>query len=166
MGIGDFRTLAVAADGLSAQRRKMNVVSENIANAETTRTPQGGPYRRQRVVFDAPNQRTTFVDQLQTAHLELRRTRDAHRAPEGTGPSALNESGNFVEAKIKTNPNEQPRMVYDPTHPDANPDGYVEMPNIEIITEMVDLMSAQRAYEANLTTVESVKQMVKKALEI
>jgi len=166
MSIGNFRTLAVAADGLSAQRHKMNVVSENIANAETTRTPQGGPYKRQRVVLTAPRQIATFSTQLQTAHLQLKRTEEGHRLPSSSGPAALPKEGQFVVATDKADPGDQPRMVYDPTHPDANADGYVSMPNVDIITEMVDLMSAQRAYEANLTTVESVKQMVSKALEI
>jgi flagellar basal-body rod protein FlgC len=166
MSIGDFRTLSVAADGLSAQRHKMNVVSENIANAETTRTPEGGPYRRQRVVLTAPRQTGSFSSQLQTARLQMRRTQEGHRLPSASGPTALPKPGQFVVAKDKADPGDQPCMVYDPTHPDANPDGYVEMPNIEIVTEMVDLMAAQRAYEANLTTVEAVKQMVDKALDI
>jgi len=166
MSIGDFRTLSVAADGLSAQRHKMNVVSQNIANAETTRTPQGGPYRRQRVVLTAPRQSATFSAQLQTAHLQMRRTHDEHRLPSASSPAALPKPGQFVIATEKSDPGDQPRMVYDPSHPDANADGYVEMPNIEIVTEMVDLMTAQRAYEANITAVESVKQMVDKALDI
>jgi flagellar basal-body rod protein FlgC len=166
MSIGNFRTLSVAADGLSAQRRKMNVVSENIANAETTRTAQGGPYRRQRVVLTAPRQTATFSSQLQAARLQMKRTHDEHRLPSASSPAALPEPGQFVVAKEKTDPGDQPQMVYDPAHPDANADGYVAMPNIEIITEMVDLMTAQRAYEANITAVESVKQMVDKALDI
>jgi len=166
MSIGNFRTLAVAADGLSAQRHKMNVVSENIANAETTRTPQGGPYRRQRVVLTAPKQARAFSAELQAAHLQMRRTHDEHRVPTASGLTSLQKPGQFVVAKDKVNPDEKPNMVYDPTHPDANAEGYVAMPNVEIVTEMVDLMTAQRAYEANITTVESVKQMVDKALDI
>lgn len=166
MSIGDFRTLAVAADGLSAQRHKMNVVAENIANAETTRTADGGPYRRQRVLLSAPRQVTSFSSELQAAHLQMRRTQAEHRGPSASGPTRLPKSGQFIIAKDKIDPTDQPQMVYDPTHPDANTDGYVAMPNIEIITEMVDMMAAQRAYEANTTTVESVKQMVDKALDI
>ncbi len=166
MSIGNFRTLAVAADGLSAQRHKMNVVAENIANAETTRTPEGGPYRRQRVVLTAPRQVTSFSSALEAAHLQMRRTHDEHRGPSAPGSAAVRKEGQFLIAKDKIDPTDQPQMVYDPTHPDANKDGYVAMPNIDIITEMVDMMAAQRAYEANTTTVESVKQMVNKALDI
>lgn len=163
--IGALSTLAVAADGLSAQRHKMNTVAENIAQADVTRTAEGGPYKRQQVVFKAPAQRATFGDALHTARLTLRRSHDGHRASAVRPSTGPGHAKRYVEARSVTDENSV-RMIYDPSHPDADGEGYVAMPNVEIITEMVDLMSAQRAYEANLTTVEAVKSMVNRSLEI
>ena len=166
MSISTLKILDIAADGLSAQRLKMNTVSENIANAETTRTETGGPYRRQRVVFTANTERASFRSELQAARLQLRRTREGHGASVRGGGVATPAAPPAVAASTKVDPPGNARMIYDPTHPDANPDGYVAMPDIDIITEMVDLMSATRAYEANMTTVEAAKGMVDKALKI
>lgn len=163
--IGALSTLAVAADGLSAQRHKMNTVAENIAKADVTRTAEGGPYQRQQVVFTAPAQRATFGDSLNTARLSLRRSHDGHRASSARPSIGPGHGRQYVEARSVTDANSV-RLIYDPSHPDADDEGYVAMPNVEIITEMVDLMSAQRAYEANLTTVEAVKSMVNRSLEI
>lgn len=166
MSISTLRILDIAADGLTAQRLKMNAVSENIANAETTRTETGGPYRRQRVVFSANTERASFQSALQTARLQLRRTREGHGAVVRGGGVASPAAKPAVEAQAKVDPPGKARMIFDPTHPDANEDGYVAMPDVDIITEMVDLMSATRAYEANMTTVEAAKGMVDKALGI
>jgi flagellar basal-body rod protein FlgC len=166
MSIGAFKIMAIAGDGLSAQRTKMNTVSENIANAETTRTATGGPYQRQRVVFTEATGRPSFQSELRGASLRLRQTRNSHLSaiqPKG-GPGRPAKPA--VSADAKVDPADQPRMIFDPSHPDANADGYVAMPDIDIITEMVDLMSASRAYEANLTAVEAAKGMVDKALDI
>jgi len=166
MSISTLRILDIAADGLSAQRLKMNTVSENIANAETTRTEAGGPYRRQRVVFTANTDRASFQSELLSARLQLRRTREGHGAVVRGGGVATPAADPAVEASTKVDPPGNARMIYDPSHPDANEDGYVAMPDIDIITEMVNLMSATRAYEANMTTVEAAKGMVDKALKI
>ncbi|HUU45406.1 MAG TPA: flagellar basal body rod protein FlgC [Acidobacteriota bacterium] len=166
MAIGALSALTAAADGLSAQRLKMNTVAENIAHAETTRTPEGGPYRKQQVVFTSPSRTSSFAGELRSARLGLRRTRDAHRSAVSRSPGLVGSAGQAVAAEAVVDRNGGVRMIYDPTHPDADINGYVTMPDIEVITEMVDLMSAQRAYEANLTSVEAVKSMVSRTLDI
>ena len=166
MSIGALSALSIAADGLSVQRQKMDTVAENIAHAETTRTPEGGPYRRQRVVMEGAAPIRSFGSELERAHLTLKRSRDGHRAVPTSGMSSQPDRDPVVSADVEVDPPESVRMIYDPTHPDADADGYVAMPNVEVITEMVDLMNAQRAYEANLNTVEAVKSMVERALDI
>ncbi|HSG98509.1 MAG TPA: flagellar basal body rod protein FlgC [candidate division Zixibacteria bacterium] len=166
MTIGALTALSVAADGLAAQRHKMNTVAENIAKAQTTRTPEGGPYRRQKVVFKAASGIRSFTEELQSARLTLKRSRDGHRVSSAARSLGPQGGAEFVSASSVAEGADSLRMVYDPSHPDANADGYVAMPNVEVITEMVDLMSAQRAYEANLTSVEAVKSMIDKTLEI
>lgn len=137
-------TLSTSASGMTAERLRMDVVADNLANVNTTRTQQGGPYRRHRVVFE-PRQ-DAFDGVLAGV----------------TGSSQL--GGVRVRAiEADTAP---PRRVYDPGHPDAKPDGYVEMPNISTVTEMVDMMTATRAYEANVAAVQAAKHMAMKALEI
>jgi flagellar basal-body rod protein FlgC len=156
----------IAADGMTAQRQKMNTVSENIANAETTRTEAGGPYRRQRIVFSENTSRASFKSELQSARMQLRRTRDGHGAVVRGGGAATRATQPAVQADTKVDPPDKVRMIFDPSHPDANEEGYVAMPDIDIVIEMVDLMSATRAYEANMTAVEAAKGMVDKALDI
>ena len=168
MGISTLQTLAISADGLSAQRMRMDKAAENIAHAETTRTPEGGPYRRQQVLFEAGRSaQGTFGQALHSARLSLRQTREGHRTAESLPP--LGSSGSTADAVKATSvqsPADDVRLIYDPTHPDANAEGYVAMPNVEIITEMVDLMTASRAYEANITAADAVKSMVQQALDI
>jgi flagellar basal-body rod protein FlgC len=143
--MSDFiRTMQVAAAGLSAQRARMDVISSNLANAETTRTAEGGPYVRQRVVLQATAAPQRFEDVL--------------RAQEERTPAVR-------VAGISPDPR-PPRMVYDPGHPDANADGYVAMPNISVLEEMTDMMTAMRAYEANVKAVQATKGMAQAALEI
>ena len=166
MSISTLRIMNIAADGMTAQRQKMDAVSQNMANAETTRTEAGGPYRRQRIVFSEAKNRETFQSELQSARLQLRRTREGHGAVVRGGGVAARGAKPAVNADTKTDPPDKVRLVFDPSHPDADENGYVKMPDIDIITEMVDLMSATRAYEANMTTVEAAKGMVDKALDI
>ncbi|GAB4317293.1 MAG: flagellar basal body rod protein FlgC [Candidatus Zixiibacteriota bacterium] len=166
MSIESLRVFEIAADGLTAQRLKMDTVSENIANAETTRTPEGGPYRRQDVTLKASNTRTAFRSQLQAARMRLRQTRDGHNAALRPGRAILPGANSAVTATTQQAPPDQVKLVFDPSHPDADESGYVAMPDIELIVEMVDLMAASRAYEANLTTIDATKQMIDKALEI
>lgn len=141
--MGMFGAIDAAASGLTAERLRMDVISNNIANVNTTRTAEGGPYRRQVVVF-APRANTSFGQVL------------AQQLEGGAGVR--------VVGIVKDNA--PLKMVYDPSHPDANPDGYVAMPNVNIVAEMVDMITATRAYEANVTAVNAAKGMAMKALEI
>jgi flagellar basal-body rod protein FlgC len=140
-----FKSMAISSSALSAQRLRMNILSTNLANAQTTRTDEGGPYRRRDVVFEASPTGNQFADYL-----------------DGTYDARL--------AKVKVTGIHQdqgaPRRVLDPSHPDADADGYVELPNIQVMTEMVNMIAATRAYEANATALNETKQMAMKALEI
>lgn len=138
-----FTSMKISASALKAQRVRMNAISSNLANIETTRTPDGGPYRKREVVFQ-----TTQQDFANTLDAEMR------DAVQGVKVS-------HVQASPLP-----PRMVYDPSHPDANEQGEVAMPNISLVEETADMMSAARAYEANVTVVKSAKRMALKALEI
>jgi flagellar basal-body rod protein FlgC len=138
---GDWSALDISGTALSAQRVRLNVIAENLANAETTRTADGGPYRRRLVVFGA----------------------------EAAGPfSQALDAAQATGVKVVevTESEEPPRLIHQPFHPDANPQGYVALPNINPILEMVDLLTASRAYEANVTAVQATKSMLQKALEI
>ncbi len=136
--MGLFDALNVSASGMTAHRFWMDVIASNIANAETTRTPTGGPYRRKEVVF------ASFSQQLD-------------------GAGGVGEGVRVMGVVEDTSP---PRLVYDPGHPDAREDGYVEMPNVNPVTEMVDLVVASRAYEANAMALEAAKAMFLRALDI
>ena len=136
--MGSFSSMEISASGLSAQRRRLDIIANNIANANTTRTPDGGPYRRQQVLF--------------TPHLE-------EMGGGVTRPAGVE----LPETVIDPSP---PRSVYDPGHPDADPRGYVMMPNVNPVREMVDMIAATRAYEANATAMGAAKSMALKALEI
>jgi len=143
--VGMFGGIDAAASGMTAERLRMDVISNNIANANTTRTAQGGAYRRQMVVFQSRTENSPFNQIL------------AHN---------LESAGNGVRV-VGIIKDESPlRKVYDPNHPDANQDGYVDMPNVNVVAEMVDMITATRAYEANVTAVNAAKNMALKALEI
>ena len=138
-----FSSMKISASALKAQRVRMNAISSNLANIETTRTPDGGPYRKREVVF-------------QTVQKDFANTLD----------SELRDAGQGVRVShVQASPL-APRMVYDPSHPDANEKGEVAMPNISLVEETADMMSAARAYEANVTVVKSAKRMALKALDI
>ena len=134
-----FTTFDVSASALKAQRVRLNTISSNLANVETTSTPEGGPYKKKSVYFQTKP--VAFKDQL-----------DA--------------SIQGVEVAKIIEDTEEPKRIYDPSHPDAEEDGYVAMPNISVLKEMVDMMSATRSYEANTTVIKSAKRMALKALEI
>lgn len=140
-----FKSMAISSSGLSANRLRMNTLSANLANANTTRTEEGGPYRRRDVVFSASPVGSAFEDFLNGAN--------------GAQLSKVQVTNIHEDTKA-------PRMVFDPTHADANADGYVAMPNIQVMTEMVNMLAATRAYEANATAVNEAKQMAIKSLEI
>jgi flagellar basal-body rod protein FlgC len=159
-----FLALNISSSGLSSQRTKMNVIANNIANAETTRTPEGGAYRRKQVVLrEAAGQQ--FSVGLQAAQISLARTSEEHM-PDGPFPFGGDRSaGASVEAEQKDDPTPM-KTIYDPAHPDADQDGYVQMPNVNVITEMVDMIAASRAFEANVTAINATKAMAKDSLEI
>jgi len=162
---GIFSIIDMGASGLSAQRKQLNAVAENIANVETTRTPDGTPYKRKRVVFEEDSEKATFVNTFHKAVQSLAKTNIKHIAND---PTSSSKEGTvpFVDGEEVVVEPEAFKMVYDPTHPDADENGNVLMPDINIVTEMVDMMTASRAYEANVTVVRSAKQMATVALEI
>lgn len=149
--MGLFTSINIAASGMSAERLRTDVISDNIANASTTRTQDGGAFRRSRVVLaqkeNGIDWRTPFV-------------------PENIDRG----NGGGVKVMGVEKDNSELRLVYDPTHPDAIQSGpktgYVEYPNVNIVTEMVDLISASRSYEANSSVIQGSKEMFMKALEI
>lgn len=138
-----FTTFDIAASGLRAQTTRLNTISSNLANAETTATPEGGPYKKKSVVF-------------QTENMPFNK----HLA------NSMSTQAQGVKVAKIIEDNSPPQKVYDPSHPDAKEDGYVDMPNVSVLKEMVDMMSATRSYEANTTTIKSAKRMALKALEI
>ena len=147
--MGFLDSLNISASGMTAERLRMDVVANNLANVNTTRTPEGGPFRRQVVVF-APGSRS-FGDTL-----------SASLSGGNSGDASLR--GVQVQGII---PDRSPlKRVYEPGHPDADAQGYVSMPNIDTVTEMVDMMSATRAYEADVSAVDAVKSMAQKAIDI
>lgn len=142
----DFMTaLDIGASALTADRTQMNLISMNLANVKTTRTAEGGPYRRKTAVLAA-----TDVDDPFSIHMR----------------SALDRELKGVRVMGVATDARPLKAVYEPGHPDANAEGYVHYPDINVVEEMANLMTAQRNYEANVTTVDTVKSMYQKALEI
>ncbi len=142
----DFMTaLDISASGLAADRTTVNTISMNLANIKTTRTPQGGPYRRRTVVKAA-----TDVDDPFSTHMR----------------SALDRELKGTRVMAITIDKRPLKQVYEPGHPDADKEGFVYYPDINVVEEMVNLMTAQRNYEANVTNVDAIKGMYQKALEI
>lgn len=138
-----FDSISVSASGLAAQRLRSEVLVENLANSETTRTPEGGPYRRKDVVFHTEPQTSPFAAVFQT---ELQSV--------GVGVAEILEDAR------------PPIKRYQPGHPDADADGYVAYPNVNPAEDMVDLMSAARGYQANLAAVSAVKDMIQKSIDL
>lgn len=151
-----FRIFDVTGSGMSAQRTRMSVVAGNLANAETTRTPEGGVYRRRNVFFRALPLQEDFPTVLQT---RLSMPLQLHRRESQSEVHSVEVVG--VKASDRA-----PRKVYDPHHPDANAEGYVSYPEINTMEEMTDLLSATRSYEANLTAFNATKALVRKLLEM
>ena len=137
-------SMNIAASGLTAQRLRLDIAAENITNADVTRTEAGGPYRRKLVVFEQIKG-NTFRNILSKA---------AGKTTAGVRVSEIIEDQSPL------------RPVYNPEHPDANEEGYVMMPNVDVLKETIDSMAATRAYEANITVLNAIKQMAAKALEI
>ncbi|WP_031386458.1 flagellar basal body rod protein FlgC [Desulfonatronum thiodismutans] len=142
----DFMTaLEIGASGLSAERTHLNIISMNLANVNTTRTPEGGPYRRKSVVFQATPLDSPFTKAMRS---ELERE-----------VKGVKVSGVVTDQRPL-------RRVYDPGHPDADGQGYVSLPDINVVEEMANMMTALRTYEANAATISSAKTMFNKALEL
>lgn len=152
MPINLFQSMQISASGLHAQRMRMNLLATNLANANSTRTPEGGPYRRKDVVFQPVG-----IDRLSNAGSPFNKA---------SFESEFDRQLKGVQVSEVVRDQRPPRLVYDPNHPDANKDGYVAMPNINPISEMVSLMNATRSYEAGVTAINAAKDMVNKALSI
>ncbi len=142
-------SMNVVGSGLTAQQLRLDVVSENITNRTTTRTEGGGAYRRKMVVFEAEGERSPFQAALDRA----------------LGRGASSTAGGVRVTEIVEDPSDF-KLVYDPEHPDANAEGYVEMPNVDLMQEMADAMAASQAYSANVTAFNVLKQVAAKGLEI
>jgi len=162
---GLFSIIDLGSAGLSAQRRQLNAVAQNIANVETTRTAEGTPYKRRKIVFSEDPQKATFADALNRSVRNLARTHTKHLSNSAVGSSKDGKIPFVSGEEIVVEP-EAFKIIYDPSHPDADENGNVMMPDINIISEMVDMLSASRAYEANVSVVRSAKSMAMDALEI
>lgn len=139
-----FKAMQISASGLSAERLRMDTIASNIANSSTTRTENGGPYRRKIAVFQE----------------NLDEAMDRHA-------NGVSFNGNGIKAvKIVEDTKTPFKRVYDPSNPDAGADGYVEMPNVDMLNEIVDMIASTRAYEANVSAIQAEKSMASKALEI
>jgi len=136
----------IGSSGMAAQRARMNTISSNIANINTTQTPEGGPYRRKDVVFEAVQDGKTFGDMV--------------------GVNDPKKDFNQVQVSDVVYDKKAPLMKYEPGHPDANPDGYVAYPNINLMEEMTNMIQANRSYEANVQAIQTTKDMALSALEI
>lgn len=145
--MGYFTSLEIGASALTAQRLRMDTISQNIANANTTRTDKGTPYRRRLVVFEEKSPDVPFSEYL---------SKSSKEKYIGSGVRVAR----IVEDATPF------KKIYDPGNPDADKEGYVQMPNVDIITEMVNMISATRAYEANVTSINTTKSLAMKALEI
>jgi flagellar basal-body rod protein FlgC len=139
--LGIFSAMEIAASGLTAERTRMNTIASNLANARTTRTEQGGPYKRLDPIFEAKP-----IDQN----------------------GEIGATNGVSLAKVaRIEQDQRPgTMVYEPGHPDANAEGYVEYPNVNAVEEMVNMITASRAYEAGITSIDTVKRMARSALDI
>lgn len=144
-----LNSMSIVGSGLTAQQAKLDVISENITNVNTTRTEEGGAYRRKMVVLETQGAQTPFETILNRAR---------GNADNGT-------RGGVRVAEIVEDDSDL-KLEYDPTHPDANEDGYVELPNVDLIKEMADAMAVNQAYAANVTAFNVLKQVVAKGLEI
>jgi len=140
-----FDLFDIAGSGMSAQRTRLKVISANLANVETTRTPEGGPYKRKQVVFKEAN--------FESFDAVL---------------NSCSECDNLSKVKVDeiVTDNSEPIYKYDPTHPDADANGFVAYPNINIVREMVDMIEAGRSFEANVASVKAAKELINQSLEL
>lgn len=139
-------SMHISAAGMSAQRSRMDIVAENIANAEATRTKEGGPYQRQQVVFETISPRSNFSSVFSS--------------------SLKSQQSQTVKVSEVIKDNRPPQELYDPSHPDANSKGMVKFPNVNAVEEMVDLNAASRGFESNVTVMQASKRMFLKTMEL
>jgi len=162
---GNLPGFNISAMGLSVQRKKMNLIAENIANMDTTRTDDGQPYQRKFLtVKQKPGYGNNGVE-IQNPTLEMSKTNEMHIANPQIKEMTPFESNTGLSADVMKD-QKQGEIQYIPDHPDADENGYVHMSNVNIVSEMVDMISATRSFEANITALNSSKQMAKDALEI
>lgn len=150
--MGFFSSMDISASGLTAQRLRMDVISQNLANVDTTKTAEGTPYKRKTVLMEEKRDVMSFANYLKTS----------------MNPATINSVGigtGVKVSKVIEDETEGPKK-YDPSHPDADEDGYVTMPNVDSVTEMVNMISANRSYEANISALNTSMQMGSKTLEI
>lgn len=141
-----FRSMAISGSALTAERLRLDIIANNLANANTTRTPEGGPYRRQMAVFTPRGEEAQFMFP-------------------GVEPQGPFRGRGVRVAGVVQDPSAFKR-VYEPGHPDADASGYVSLPNVNVVTEMVDMMAASRAYEANVAAITASRTMAEKALDL
>lgn len=163
--LGSLFGLGISSRGMSIQRKKMDLISQNIANAESVRTADGQPYQRK--ILDVKENQNSFAAKLniEGQMLKLNTKHSDHLSANNSSPVSLPQVQNGVEITEKTD-NKPGEMIYMPEHPDADDKGYVQMSNVNVLNEMVDMIAATRSYEANLTALNSSKQMIKDSLEI
>ena len=145
--MGLFDALNISASGLTAQRLRMDVTSANLANAQTTKTPAGGPYKRQDVILQESSGADTFAGSL-------------------AGAMGSNDTPAGVEVAAIVDDTTPTKKVYEPTNPEADKQGYVEMPNVNPVSEMTDLIDASRSYQANVTAMQTTKTVFSKTIEL
>ena len=150
-----MNTINIVGSGLTAQQLRLDVVAENVTNSQTTRTENGGgAYRRKIVVFEAVSGRDTFRQVMA-------------RAASGLAPNSMvSPTAGGVRVTQILEDDAPMKIVYDPTHPDANEDGYVEMPNVDMVKEIADAMAASRAYASNVTAFNTLKSVISSGLEL
>jgi flagellar basal-body rod protein FlgC len=168
-----FDAMNVSASGLTAQRLRMDVISQNIANAQTTRTPEGGPYKRRTVIFQEITENDPFASLFSNAVRRSENPQGAGRRSNlvATGKTiAMGNSPAGIGMGVRVSriaKDEAPGILaYDPHHPDADEEGYVRLPNVNIVEEMVNMISASRSYEANITAINTTRAMITRTLEI
>ncbi|MBL7997745.1 MAG: flagellar basal body rod protein FlgC [Candidatus Kapabacteria bacterium] len=154
-----FSSFAFSGEGLSVQRQRLSAVAKNIANANTTRDDKGEVYKREVVVVRS--KKPPFENILDFT-MQMSATERGHT----TGGENIKAPDSTTLKTATIADNSPPRLMYDPTHPDANPQGYVSMPNVNVVTEMVEMISAQRAFEANTGVLSAAKNMARDTMDI
>ena len=149
-------TLNIIASGMTAQQVRLDVISENVTNINTTRTEGGGPYTRKVVRFEAQSNKNSFRNAMSRAAMRCR----------GVPNRRYQTAGGVRVTEILDDESEEHPIVYDPSHPDANENGYVELPNVTLVKEVTDAMAASQAYNADVTAFNTLKQVIAKGLEI